>query len=145
MRVADRWGYGRSTAFLQTLNVACNHAYDLHCFHHATMAIKERDEEPWTPEALDNTTEARRFRCDWVANHADIVAAVHVFRVELQVRYVMRDIIPCAPEEPFLFWFRVEWGVNGNPHAHGQSYVSGNPTFECVVHDEETRQAMLAH
>ena len=32
--------------------------------------------------------------------------------------------------------FRV--GCNGNPHAHGQCYVAGNPSFESVVEDPAT-------
>lgn len=57
----------------------------------------------------------------------------------------MQDVVPCTPEEPFLFWLRFEWGNNGNPHAHGKNYVSGNPSYECIVEDEDTRQEMILH
>jgi hypothetical protein len=57
----------------------------------------------------------------------------------------MADIVPSTPEEPFLFWLRDEWGVNGNPHVHGQCYVSKSPTFECVVESAEARTELIAH
>ena len=97
------------------------------------------------PESLDNSTDARSFRCSWVANNADLVAAVHALRVELQVRYVMQEVVPCTSDEPFLFWLRFEWGNNGNPHAHGKNYVSGNRSYESIVDDAETRFEMIAH
>ena len=109
------------------------------------MAVQERNSETLTPEPLDNSTEARSFHCTWVANNADLVAAIHVLRVELQVRYVMQNIVPCTSEEPFLFWLRFEWGKNRNPHAHGKNYVSGNPAYECVVEDVQTRMELIAH
>ena len=34
-------------------------------------------------------------------------------------------------------------GKNGNPHTHGQDYVEGNPTFENITLDEETREALI--
>ncbi len=56
-----------------------------------------------------------------------------------------RTLCPARLEEPFLFWLRYEWGPNGNPHAHGQCYVSKSPTFECVVEPEEARRELIAH
>ena len=109
------------------------------------MDVRQRPEEVWTPEPLDNSSEARSYRCLWVAENADLVATVHALRVELQVRYVMADIVPCTPEQPFLFWLRFEWGTNGNPHTHGSNYVSGNPAYECIVEDDDTRQEMIEH
>ena len=144
--VADRFGYGRSPAFWFTLNFAYNHAYDLHRFHSAVEAAAERDgKTSWVPQPGSNTSQARDYRCTWVANNADLVAFVHALRVEMQVRYVMADIVPCNEKDPFLYWLRFEWGTNGNPHAHGQSYVAGNPTFEDVVDTEETRQELMAN
>ena len=66
-------------------------------------------------------------------------------RVELLVNYVMRRIVPETEAEPFQYWLRFEFGTNtGNPHAHGMTYVAGNPNFECVVADEEARAKLLA-
>ena len=39
---------------------------------------------------------------------------------------------------------RFEFGASGNPHAHGLNYVQGNPSFECVVENEEQREALIA-
>ena len=88
------------------MNFAYNHCYDLHRFHNAVVAVQERKCQTWIPESLDNSTEGRNFRCSWVASNADLVAAIHVLRVELQVRYVMQQVVSCTAEEPFLFWLR---------------------------------------
>ena len=70
---------------------------------------------------------------------------MHALRVELLVNYVMRRIVPETEAEPFQYWLRFEFGTNtGNPHAHGMTYVAGNPNFECVVADEEARAKLLA-
>ena len=45
--------------------------------------------------------------------------------------------------DPFLHWLRFEWGKNGNPHAHGLAYVSGNPHFDAVVKSVEERQKLV--
>ena len=34
-------------------------------------------------------------------------------------------------------------GKNCNPHAHGQNYVEGNPTFENIVLDDDAKQALI--
>ena len=39
--------------------------------------------------------------------------------------------------DPFLYWLCFEWGQNGNPHADGLCYVSGNPHFDSVVKSME--------
>ena len=57
----------------------------------------------------------------------------------------MAEVVPCTDEEPFLYWLRFEWGMNGNPHAHGQSYVTGNPTFESIVDSQETKNELVLH
>ena len=44
--------------------------------------------------------------------------------------------------ELFLYWLRFEFGASGNPHAHGLNYVHGNPSFECVVEDEEQKRLL---
>ena len=64
-------------------------------------------------------------------------------RVELTVRYVMSNVVPCDEEKSFLFWLRFEWGSNGNPHAHGQAYVKYAPSFEHVVSDAEFRDSLI--
>ena len=88
--------------------------------------------------AKSNTFEARNFRCNWVKDNPDLVAVLHALRVELQVRLVMQHVVQCNDVEPFQYWLRFEWGSNGNPHAHGQCYVAGNPSFESVVEDAAT-------
>ena len=45
--------------------------------------------------------------------------------------------------DPFLHWLRFEWGQNGNPHAHGLGYVSGNPHFDAVVKSVEERERLV--
>ena len=69
---------------------------------------------------------------------------LHAVRVELLVRDVMPNIFTPSDLEPFLYWLRFEWGTNGNPHAHGLAYVSGNPYFEQVLRDEVHREALRA-
>ena len=67
---------------------------------------------------------------------------LHAMRVELQVRYVMANIVPATEEEPFLYWLRFEFGVSGNPHAHGKRHVGNNPRFDQVVKDGTVREAL---
>ena len=52
--------------------------------------------------------------------------------------------MPEDPAAPFHYWLRFEYGSGGNPRAHGMCYVAGNPAFECVVADEETRARLVA-
>ena len=137
--IEDAYGYGRIPAFWFTLNLAYNHAFDVHRFHEAVALVAGLvPDEACLAAATANTHQARSYRCNWVRNNADIVAFVHALRVELQVRLVMQHVVPCQESEPFLYWLRFEWGANGNPHAHGQCYVSGNPSFESVVEDQAT-------
>ena len=56
----------------------------------------------------------------------------------------MCNVVPQSDEEPFQYWLRFEFGASGNPHAHGMSFVSGNPHFENVLRDEEARRQLLA-
>ena len=132
----DPFGYSRSPAFWFTLNLAYNHTFDIHRFHRAVaLARGDVPDQALLSAATSNTHEARGFRCNWVRDNGDIVAFLHALRVELQVRLVTQHVVPCTDAEPFLYWLRFEWGTNGNPHAHGQCYVSGNPSFESVVED----------
>ena len=55
----------------------------------------------------------------------------------------MSHVVPPEPQAPFQFWFRFEYGSNGNPHAHGLCYVPRNPAFESVVADDAARDRML--
>ena len=132
------------SGFLVRLQFCRQSLLRFHRFHRATVFVKQRQDETWTPEPLNNSTEARAFRCNWVANNADLVATVHVLRVELQIRYVVQHIVHCTPDEPFLFWLDFEWGANGLPHGHGKNYVSGNPSYEASVDDEDSRMEMIA-
>ena len=77
-------------------------------------------------------------------NNPDIVASIHVLRVEIIIEYVMRHVFPSSNKEPFLDWLRYEWGKNGHPHCNGLACVAGNPSFECVVKDDETREQLRA-
>ena len=104
---------------------------------HKAVALARGDvpDQALLVAATPNTHEARGFRCTWVRDNADIVAFLHALRVELQVHLVMQHVVPCTDAEPFLYRLRFGWGTNGNPHAHGQRYVLGNPSFESVVED----------
>ena len=82
-------------------------------------------------------------RCNWVLDNPDIVVTLHAIRVELLVRYVMSQIVPEDEAGPFQYWLRFEFGQNGNPHTHGVAYVPGNPEFDLIVKDAETRDALL--
>ena len=62
---------------------------------------------------------------------------LHVIRVEIIVNYVMKHIVPPNDAKPFLYWLRFEFGQSGNPHAHGLTYVDGNPEFDLVVKSQE--------
>ena len=143
--IEDRYGYGRIPAFWFTLNFPYNYSYELHRFHGAVEQAKRSGEtgsmqdRPPTQSALPNMDT----RVRWVLDNPDIAAFLHALRVELNVRYVMANIVHCDDEEPFQYWLRYEWGSNGNPHAHGQVYVTRNPNFECLIPDEETRQLLI--
>ena len=45
--------------------------------------------------------------------------------------------MPPNDAKPFLYWLRFEFGQSGNPHAHGLTYVDGNPEFDLVVKTQE--------
>ena len=76
-------------------------------------------------------------------NNPDIVAILHSLRAELIVNYIMKEVVPCDRRFPFLSWMRPEWGVSGNPHHHGASFIADNPAFESVVRDPETHAKLL--
>ena len=44
---------------------------------------------------------------------------------------------------PFLYWLRFEFGQSGNPHAHGLTYVAGNPEFDLVVKSKEALEELI--
>ena len=87
--------------------------------------------------------EATEKRCNWVLNNPDIVVMLHVIRVEMIVNYVMKHIVPPSEEKPFQYWLRFEFGQSGNPHAHGLTYVAGNPEFDLVVKTQEALDEAL--
>ena len=81
----------------------------------------------------------------WSKDHADIVVFMHALKVELTVQHIMRLVVHETDHEPFQYWLRFEFGTNtGNPHAHGMAYAAGNPHFDSVVADEDTRQRLLS-
>ena len=81
----------------------------------------------------------------WSKDHADIVVFIHALKVELTVQHIMRLVVHETGYEPFQYWLRFEFGTStGNPHAHGMAYAAGNPHFDSVVADEETRQRLLS-
>ena len=82
-------------------------------------------------------------RCNWVLNNPDIVVLLHVIRVEVIVNYVMKHIVPADELQPFLYWLRFEFGQSGNPHAHGLTYVAGNPEFDLVVKSQEALEELI--
>ena len=83
-------------------------------------------------------------RCNWVLSNPDIVLLLHVIRVEILVNYVMQHIVPPDEAKPFQYWLRFEFGQGGNPHAHGLTYVPGNPEFDLVVENMEALNAAKA-
>ena len=140
----DRWGYNRTRAFWFTLNFPYNHTFELHRFHEAVSILNGQNlvedfhEKRGPDQLLEKTA-----RYHWVLDNPDLVAVMHAIRVELTVRYVMHNVVPSDETDPFLYWLRFEWGSNGNPHAHGQIYVKGNPSFEHVAKDAETRAQLI--
>ena len=56
----------------------------------------------------------------------------------------MKYVVSEEDADAFQYWLRFEFGASGNPHAHGLNYVQGNPSFECVVENEEQREALIA-
>ena len=141
--IKDSYGYGRNPAFWFTLNLPYNYLWEIHRFQEATNQFIETDMEYEHLLKQPHTQKSCKQRCEWVVNNADIVSTLHAIRVELNVRYVMSQIVPPQDMEPFLYWLRFEWGSNGNPHVHGKCYVAGNPNFDCVVQDEEVKQSLL--
>ena len=122
-QVDDVWGLRRIPAFWFTLNLPYNHLNELHRFRDATAACttsfaKQTLSTPeLVPSCNTETLPLLQDRCEWVLHHPDLVVQLHALRVEILVRDVMAHIIP--------YWLRFEFGKNGNPHAHGQCYVSG--------------------
>ena len=94
--------------------------------------------DPCDPASRDSLNS----RCTWVKDNPDIAAFMHALRVELLVHYVMRRIVAEDDAYPFHYWLRFEFGTSGNPHAHGLNYVAGNPTFDNVVADQETKERL---
>ena len=160
--IEDAYGYGRIPAFWFTLNLPFNYLYEIHRFQHATEELaRRRQATDSTSTAQDAATaaaavssdsvdcldpvgkEAMEKRCNWVLNNPDIVVMLHVLRVEIIVNYVMRHVVPPSEEKPFQYWLRFEFGQSGNPHAHGFTYVVGNPEFDLVVRGKEALEEAL--
>ena len=55
----------------------------------------------------------------------------------------MKHIVPADELQPFLYWLRFEFGQSGNPHAHGLTYVAGNPEFDLVVKSKEALEELI--
>ena len=87
--------------------------------------------------------ESGECRFHWVADNGDLLVLMHAIRVGLSVRHVVSEVVEKERDEGFQFWLRFEFGKSGNPHAHGLNFVRGNPPFESVVQDEETRQQLI--
>ena len=114
----------------------------MHRFHNAMQECVTHEKPISDPNAHMNqaSRDAMGTRCSWVLNNPDVVATLHAIRVELLVNMVMSQVVTDSGD-PFLYWLRFEWGKNGNPHAHGLCYVSGNPHFDSVVKSmEETEK-----
>ena len=142
--IEDKFGYGRNPAFWFTLNLPYNYLWEIHRFQDAVLQLSQSTEvRPGMNCVNQVSQEATDTRCNWVVNNPDIVAMIHAIRVELNIRYVMSEIVPPDDKEPFHYWCRFEWGSNGNPHVHGQCYVAQNPNFDSVVEDEDTRNALV--
>ena len=148
----DAFGYGRIPAFWFTLNLPYNHLREIHRFRRAATQLAERREQPRPLEDADDAAvgsadprsrQDLEARCQWVLDNPDLVATMHALRVELNVRYVMSDVVPADPQRPFQYWLRFEFGKGGNPHAHGLCYVPGNPESDLVVRDAAALERML--
>ena len=59
------------------------------------------------------------------------------------MNYVSRHVVPPICEKQFQYWLRFEFGQSGNPHAHGLTYVAGNPEFDLVVRGKEALEEAL--
>ena len=150
--IPDSYGYKRIPAFWFTLNLPFNYLYEIHRFQNATEQIS-KDREPSEPAAVLNSEsidcldpvakDAMEKRCNWVLKNPDIVVMLHVIRVEIIVNYVMKNIVPPNEAKPFLYWLRFEFGQSGNPHAHGLTYVAGNPEFDLVVKTQEALEEAI--
>ena len=101
------------------MNFAFNHAYELHRFAEAVALAQAGGTDIGDTTVFAKDARSRRAHC--AVDNADILAFLHVLRVELLVRYVMSDVVSCSPGSPFQYWLRFEWGVGGNPHTHGMS------------------------
>ena len=117
-----------------------NYVFELHRLQEATRVLQVNTKpDIWTHNCCKADRDGMDARFHWTADNADLVVLMHAIRVELNVRYVMSQIVPCQQERDFQYWLRFEFGSNGNPHAHGLNYVRGNPSFESVVADQEMR------
>ena len=123
---AKNLGLGRIPAIWFTLNCPYNY---LHCIHRFNFAL--------TPDM--SPEDERQCRVKFCLDNPDIVAMIHVVRVELLIRIVMASIVPNSPAEPFLYWARFEEGTSGNPHAHGLVYASGNPSIDVATITESEK------
>ena len=149
----DHFGYGRNPAFWYTLNLPFNYLWEIHRFQDAVSKLTSVEsiaqEDTYEHKISRSHDDPQAFRaaqdsrCEFVANNADIVSMIHALRVELLVRHVMSEIVPPDDAQPFQYWLRFEYGQSGNPHAHGQAYVAGNPNFDLVVADAETKEKLL--
>ena len=137
------YGYGRSPAFWWALNFACNRAFGLHRFHHATFLARGRSDGTQPADPMCNAS--RQVRQQWAIDNGDLVTAIHAVRVNLLVCYVMGAIVPTSRDQPFQYWWRFGWGKLGNPHVHGKCYAAGNPTYECIVDSDEARKDLITH
>ena len=123
-QMPDHYGYGRNPAFWFTLNLPYNYLWEIHRFHKAVEEAKYVVCPHLKPEFTEESENINEKRVQFVVDNPDIVAQIHAIRVELNVRNVMSHIVPPDENFPFQYWLRFEWGLNGNPHVHGESYVA---------------------
>jgi hypothetical protein len=125
----DRIGLGRIPMYWYTQNCAYNSAHDIHRFNVY---------DPLAGEALtDEQDRFRQVRYNFIQNRPSTASYIIALRAELNMRLVMRSVVPHSQEVPFLAMQRFECGALGaNPHHHGFAVGCGNPRLDIMPEEE---------
>ena len=99
-QIQDRLGLGRIPMFWYTQNSAYNSSYDIHRLN--TVA-------PDADAALvDEQDTYRQVRYNFVRDRPNHVSYMIALRAELNMRMVMRSVVPHSDDAPFLAMERFE-------------------------------------
>ena len=124
----DRLGRGRIPMHWFTQNCAYNSAFEIH-----RLNVRAPCGDKMLTDSEDRFRQARFNFIQDRPNHAAYIIAL---RAELNMRIVMRSVVPNSDQAPFLAMQRFECGSGANPHTHGFNIGEGNPRLGVMAEEQ---------